>query len=140
MQHKDNCLRVAARAGLKSGPAGRRKHWLAVVFDETCRKAWADRAYAESDFDINEAACKLDTDLLQIAEDKFDSICEENRKNLSPNPKGNGKGKYAFNNNKDNSPYQRFPKGGGKGKKRSFNESESSQRGDLDRSTKRRSH
>ena len=46
MKHKDNCLRIANEAG----PT--RKHWLALVYDELCRKEWARRAYCEPDFDI----------------------------------------------------------------------------------------
>ena len=53
-QHKDNVLRIAAQAGLKSDPTGiRRKHCLAVVYDETCRKRWAERLYSDSTFNIN---------------------------------------------------------------------------------------
>lgn len=64
------CQRVGFRA--KSGD---RRHWMCVIYDDVCRKAWARRAYANDDtFDVEVAARSSSTELLKDAQDVYDTI------------------------------------------------------------------
>ena len=55
------------------GPVPRRAG-LAPIYDEVCRKNWADRSHAgEHGFNVNVAALALDRVLLKHAEDIYDA-------------------------------------------------------------------
>ena len=79
MAHKEVCLQVASRAQLKH-----RRHILAVLYDDVCRKEWSELAYAGS-LDVTKAAMKLDDNLLSRAETLHDQQLSKS--------KGKGKGK-----------------------------------------------
>ena len=97
MKHKDNCLRIANEAG----PT--RKHWLALVYDELCRKEWARRAYCEPDFDIAVECARIDTDLRDRAEHVYDNKVRESKSTGGVPPQG-----ASHNNGSRNGGYQNF--------------------------------
>ena len=105
MKHKDNCLRIANEAG----PT--RKHWLALVYDELCRKEWARRAYCEPDFDIAAECARIDTDLRDRAEHVYDNKVREFKSTGGFPPRGashNNYGKGGVSNGGRNGGYQNF--------------------------------
>ena len=61
------------RIGLTaSAGAVARRAGIATIYDEVCRKSWADRSAAgEIAFDVNQAALVVDTALLKQAEDMY---------------------------------------------------------------------
>ena len=71
LAHKDVCMGVglAAPRGVVPRRAG-----LAPIYDEVCRRSWADRsAGGEHGFNVNDAALVLDKTLLKQAEDLYDA-------------------------------------------------------------------
>ena len=72
MAHKEICNKVAVRAGQSDPP---RRHSLGIVYDQVCRKAWADKAYSGDDsFDRSITPLSLDNALLKDAESEWDLI------------------------------------------------------------------
>ena len=69
LAHKELCQKVAFRATKKQRTAA-----LGVIYDELCRKGWAERAMmgASDAFDIEAVAGVLDDITLDEAEDRFD--------------------------------------------------------------------
>lgn len=69
LAHKELCQKIAFRATKKGRTAA-----LGVIYDELCRKAWAERAMlgASDAFDIEAVAGVLDDITLDEAEDRFD--------------------------------------------------------------------
>ena len=71
LSHKDICMNVGV-----SAPRGvvQRRAGLAPIYDEVCRKNWADRsASGELGFDVNQVSLVLDKVMLKQAEDVYDS-------------------------------------------------------------------
>ena len=83
LAHKDICMQIGLAATLNG--LGRRAG-MAPIYDEVCRKNWANRSAAgEIGFDVNKVALTLDQALLKQAEDIYDGA-----KGVS---KGGAKGK-----------------------------------------------
>ena len=71
LAHKDVCMNVGLTAPL--GVVARRAG-LGPIYDEVCRKNWADRSHSgEQGFDFNQSALVLDRVLLKHAEDVYDA-------------------------------------------------------------------
>ncbi|CAK0793421.1 unnamed protein product, partial [Prorocentrum cordatum] len=68
MAHKQICMRVATNARL-----GGRKAHLGMLYDESCRKDWAEKAAAGvPDFAVDVEARKVCRELLTVAEQAYD--------------------------------------------------------------------
>ena len=69
MAHRSIVMQVAQSAHLKKRAAS-----LAVIYDELCRKSWAERSVnGEMGFKVAEAATVLDETVLRRAENQFDN-------------------------------------------------------------------
>ena len=69
MAHRSIVMQVAQTAHLKKRAAS-----LAVIYDELCRKSWAERSVnGEMGFKVAEAATALDETVLRRAENQFDN-------------------------------------------------------------------
>ena len=86
LAHKDICMAVALRAPLSEPP---RKAQLGVIYDETARRLWSQRAASgEHGFEVNIAAMAFDPAILRQAEATYDSF-----RAIAGFGKGPGKGK-----------------------------------------------
>ena len=66
--HRGVCMQVSLKA-----QSHRRRHQLAVFYDDAARKLWAERSRSgDADFDIAKVTCRVDTEALAIAEQLYD--------------------------------------------------------------------
>jgi len=85
MSHVDICLRVSEESRGKGRPAS-----VAIVYDEVCRKAWAERDRLKCPgFDVNVAMKSLDKDLLSQADSLFDARGKKLKRHPVPRPHWN---------------------------------------------------
>ena len=90
-------------------PSANRMGALGLVYDEICRRTWAERSRAGDDsFDIETAVAKIDSTLLGEAEAAYDREGQGR-----PAPRG---GKGAKGGGKSSKGGGKGAKGGGKGK------------------------
>ena len=97
--HLDCCLRVGEAARAKG-----RHQTLAMVYDEVSRKDWAEKVKASAPgFDLHEACCSIDKEILERAEALFDERGkpkpkdpkEDRRRDGEWNHRGNGYGHWG---------------------------------------------
>lgn len=89
MGHKQVCLKVAAGADREKG----RKWSLAILYDQLCRKSWAERAYTGDDsLDVDRECSVLDVSVLQAAKDLYDQNTFSENSQKGGRGSGNGKG------------------------------------------------
>ena len=66
--HRDVCMHVALKA-----QTHKRRHQLAIFYDEAARKLWAERSRSgDEDFDIAKVTCRIDVEALTVAEQLYD--------------------------------------------------------------------
>ena len=97
LAHKDNCLKISMQAQQK-----KRRFWLAIVYDDLCRKEWAERAYGnDPEFNINIEAGRTNEGLLMEAEAEYDSIVNAGKEgaNGSAARSWNSHHQFGRNNN-----------------------------------------
>ena len=88
-------LRVMASCSCVLSFAGRAnslhaRHQLAQVYDETCRKEWAERSFrGDSDFDMATAPLQIDQELLQRALEAYQVEYPKSHRNDFVQPVGN---------------------------------------------------
>ena len=69
MAHHTVCLKVACRSNSLD-----KRHQLAQVYDEVCRRDWSERSFrGDSDFNIEAASMRLDPELFTRACDDYDA-------------------------------------------------------------------
>ena len=101
LAHRSNCIRVAQLAVKE-----KRRHPLAVCYDEVVRQTWAWRSFHnDPEFDVEKAVNKLDKEALDDARDLFDNS------SVSAS-KGSGKGNFNQQANHENKSWgKRFQSG-----------------------------
>ena len=71
--HLRNCLEIAAGSQNEG-----RRHTLAQIYDETCRKEWSEKAFrGDPGFDVNQISRTKDNELLNRARLIYDSTAAE---------------------------------------------------------------
>ena len=83
--HHTTCMKVACRANSLHA-----RHQLAQVYDETCRKEWAERSFrGDSDFDMATAPLQINQELLQRALEAYQAEYPQSHRNDFVQPVGN---------------------------------------------------
>ena len=97
--HKEICMKVGIRAQISG-----RRAFLGQIYDELCRRRWAERAYSgEEWFDVDQVCLAVDKEILSEAEAVFDATAKAKGASSSLPPlskgyrKGAGKGYPRWN-------------------------------------------